>query len=405
MTPPAPSDRRIIYATATLRALATSMMGLLLGLYLGRLGYTPVELGVVLGTGLSGAALSALIVTFLGDRLGRRRSLVVLGLAAALGGGALAFTTDFLAVAALAFFGMVNGMGRDRGAMLVLEQAMLPGVTTDQGRTRAFAWYNVLQDVGHAAGSALVALPALLREVAGLGEIASFQSVVLLYAALQLAAALLCLKLSPAVEVVDRRPVLELSERSRAVLWRISALFALDSFAGGFLGSALLAYFFHVQFGASETAVAGLFLLARAANAFSHIGAAWLAERIGLVNTMVFTHIPSSLLLMLIPFAPSLWVAGALLLAREALVEMDVPTRQSYVMALVQPRERTFSSGLTHLVRMAGWAAAPFFAGPLMQGVALATPLFVAGGMKIAYDLLLFRAFRHVKPPEELAPR
>jgi len=171
--------------------------------------------------------------------------------------------------------------------------------------------------------------------------------------------------------------------------------------AGGFLGTALLAYFFYHRFGTGEAAIAMLFFLARAANAFSHLAAAWLAARIGLVNTMVYTHIPSSLLLMTVPFAPSFAVAAALFLLREILVEMDVPTRQSYVMAMVLPEERTLASGMTHLVRMGGWAVAPFFAGFLMQGLALATPLFIGAGLKIVYDVALYRSFRHLKTPEE----
>jgi MFS family permease len=154
-------------------------------------------------------------------------------------------------------------------------------------------------------------------------------------------------------------PRLALSPHSRKVLWRISALFALDSIAGGFVGTALLSYFFYERFEVSESVIAVLFLCARGMNALSHLGAAWLAKRIGLVNTMVFTHIPSSLLLVTVAFAPNFWVAAVLFLLREGLVEMDVPTRQSYVMAVVRPEERTFASGVTHLVRLGGWALAP----------------------------------------------
>jgi predicted MFS family arabinose efflux permease len=167
------------------------------------------------------------------------------------------------------------------------------------------------------------------------------------------------------------------------------------------LTTALLAVFFYEQFGVSEAAIGFLFFGARVLNAVSHLGAAWLAARIGLVNTMVFTHIPSSLLLMTVPFAPSFPVAAVLFLLREGLVEMDVPTRQSYVMAVVRPDERTFASGVTHLVRLVGWAAAPAFAGLLMRGLSVGAPLFVGAAMKIAYDVLLYAAFRKTRPPEE----
>jgi MFS family permease len=217
-----------------------------------------------------------------------------------------------------------------------------------------------------------------------------------------LVSGLACLGLSAAVESPARKAQrVPLSAESRRVLTRISALFGIDAIAGGFLGAALLSYFFFERFAAGAATIGALFFGARVLNAVSHLSAAWIARRIGLVNTMVFTHIPSSLLLVTVAFAPNFWVAALLFLLREGLVEMDVPTRQSYVMAVVRPGERTFASGVTHLVRVGGWAVAPAFAGMLMQGVALGMPLVIGAGMKIAYDILLWRAFRHLKPPEE----
>ncbi|MCI0400852.1 MAG: MFS transporter [Gammaproteobacteria bacterium] len=386
-------------------------MGVLLGLYLAELGFSAGRIGLVIGSGLSGAALSALIVTFLGDRLGRRRSLVTLAALAAGGGFGLAASTHLILICTVAFTGMVNGMGRDRGAALVLEQAILPQTSTPASRTRAYAWYNVTQDAGHALGGLLAALPALLESATGASELNAFRLTIGLYAALQIATAGLYLGLSSAVEsragTADRHaaiaPAPRLSPASRQIVVRISSLFAIDSLAGGFLGTALLSYFFFEHFGASATAIAILFFLARVANTVSHLGAAWLARHIGLVNTMVFTHIPSSLALVAVAFAPSFWIAAVLFLLREALVEMDVPTRQSYVMAVVRPEERTFVSGVTNLVRMGGWAVAPFAAGFLMQGVALVTPILLGAGMKISYDLLLWKSFRDLKPREEEA--
>ncbi|MGA9033812.1 MAG: MFS transporter [Sulfuricaulis sp.] len=395
------SDRLILNAAAFLRAIATGLMGVLLGIYLDKLAFTPADIGLVIGSGLTGAALSTLIVTFLGDRLGRRRSLLVIGAASAAGGLALIVTSSLPAVCVVAFIGMVNGMGRDRGASLVMEQAILPGTILPEQRTRAFAWYNVLQDMGHALGGVLAALPVLLRESFDVDVLASFHATVAVYAGLLVLSVLLYAGLSPTAEAYKPSVSVKLAPQSHRILWKLSALFALDSLAGGFLGTALLAYFFYQRFAVDEATIAILFFCARTANAASHFGAAWLAARIGLVNTMVFTHIPSSILLMTVPFAPSFAVAALLFLLREGLVEMDVPTRQSYVMAMVRPEERTFASGVTHLVRMGGWATAPFFAGFLMQGLALATPLLIGAGMKIVYDIALYKAFRHIKPPEE----
>ncbi len=223
-------------------------------------------------------------------------------------------------------------------------------------------------------------------------------------AGLAIAALLLYRSLSSAVDVTagSAAETRRLSPASRRIVTRISALFALDSVGGGFVATAIVAFFLYERFGVSEAALGLLFFAARLANALSHLGAAWLAQRIGLVNTMVFTHIPSSLLLITIPWAPSFAVAAALFLLREALVEMDVPTRQSYVMAVVQPAERTAVSALTHVVRLSGWAIAPALAGVAMQAAPFATPLVVGAALKLTYDGLLYSWFRRLRPPEEV---
>jgi len=393
------SDRTSLGAVAFLRAFATGQIGVLLAIHIAANGLDAGAIGAVVAAGLAGAALAALIVTVAGERIGRRRALVALSFLGAAGGTLVAFAEGAVPLAAAAFLGMVNGMGRDRGAALILDQAILPGLVSDHRRTDAFAVYNVLQDVGHALGALAAGLPALLRRLDGVDEIESLRIAVLGYAAVLLATAVVYRGLSPAVET--HRGKVRISPESRRIVARISALFALDSFGGGFLSSALLAYFFHERFGVDVVELGALFFAARLANAASHIGAARLARRFGLVRTMVFTHIPSSLLLLTVAIAPSFPVAALLFLLREGLVEMDVPTRQSYVMAVVAPEERTFASGVTHLVRLGGWALAPAIAGALMEGASLAIPLVIGAGLKIAYDLLLWRAFRGIQPPEE----
>jgi MFS family permease len=395
-------DRRIIYSAAFLRALASGMVAVLIGIHLARLGFDPAQTGLVVGAGLGGGALAALVVTLAGDRMGRRNTLVGLSLLGAGGGLVVALGSGLPVIAAAAFVGMLNGMGRDRGASLVVDQAMLPVTATDTERTRAFAWYNVVQDAGHAVGGLCAAAPVLLRGAFAVEDVAALRLSLAGYAGILLVTALVYTRLSRAVEVaVPASRRVRVSPQSRRVLWKISSLFAVDSVAGGFLTTALLAFFFFERFGAGEGVVGLLFFGARVANAVSHLGAAWLAQRIGLVNTMVYTHIPSSLLLVTVPFAPSFSVAAALFILREGLVEMDVPTRQSYVMAVVRPEERVVASGVTHLVRLGGWAVAPAFAGLLMGEGSLGTPLFVGAAMKIAYDLLLYAAFRRHQPPEE----
>ena len=376
------------------------MIGVLLGVYLGRLGVGPAEMGFVVGAGLAGAACATVVATLAGDRLGRRRFLASLALLGATGAAVAAAASSAAVIGAAAFVGMLNGMGRDRGAALVLEQAVLPATATDADRTRVFAWYNVLQDAGHALGGLAAAMPALLRGLA-VPDLMALRLAVGTCALLTLLPAILYLGLSPAIDVPREETPARLSPESRSVLRKISALFALDALGGGFVTAALLAFFFYQRFGVREGSLGLLFFGARLANALSHLAAAWLARRIGLVNTMVFTHIPSSLLLVTVAFAPSFWVAALLFLVREGLVEMDVPTRQSYVMAVVRPGERTVASGVTNLVRLGAWAAAPTLAGVSMQGLSPATPFVAGAGMKILYDVLLYLAFRERRPPEE----
>jgi MFS family permease len=396
-------DRHRLFATAFLRALATGMVGVLLGIYLARLEMDARAVGLVIGAGLTGAALATVVATLAADRLGRRQFLLTLSLLGVLGGLVAALGSSFWLIAGASFFGMLNGMGRDRGAALVVEQAVLPATSTPEGRTGAFAWYHLVQDVGHALGALLAGVPTLLTRW-GVAELPALRGGMWLYTALLLPAVPLYLGLSRKIEVPlqgERQP---LTPETRRVLWKVSSLFALDSLGGGFFTTALLSFFFHERFGVGVGTVGLLFFGARIANALSHLGAAWLARRIGLVNTMVFTHLPSSLLLVTVAYAPNFPVAAVLFLLREGLVEMDVPTRQSYVMAVVRPEERTFAAGITQLVRVGMWAVAPAFAGLFMEGISLVMPLFIGAGLKILYDVLLYVAFRRLKPPEERQP-
>ena len=398
-------DLLLIYPAAFLRSLGVGLTGVILGIYLSRAGFSAAYIGVVIASGLAGVAVATLIVTLHSDRLGRRRTLVGLSLLAALGGLGLALASGLSGILLLSFLGMLNGMGRDRGAASVLEQAIIPETSAAERRTWALAWYNLVLDAGHALGALAGAVPFLLRHWLEVDLLASYQLAFGLYAGLNLASAVIYLFLSSQIEVARAAPGLaeagrKLSPKSKRIVAKLAALSGLDSLGGGFLTSALIAYWFFRRFGVAEETLGLLFFTVRLANSGSYLVAAWLARRIGLLNTMVFTHIPSSLFLVALPFAPSFPWAVGLFLARECLVEMDVPTRQSYILAVVEPTERTFASGITNLTRNVAWATAPSFAGYFMQ-LALAAPLFLGGGIKIVYDLLLFAAFRRLKPPEE----
>ncbi|QJR16215.1 MFS transporter [Usitatibacter palustris] len=393
--------RRLLYTAAFLRALAIGLMAVLIGLYCAKLGLSPVQIGAVLSAALWGAALAALLTMVMGPRLSERAMLVALTALPVVGGAILLNSETFALVLAAAFLGMFNVHGRDRGAIPILEQALFPATTTDADRTRVFAWYNVLLDVGYAMGGLIAGLPTLLEATTDLSTLDAMRITLVIFCALYGAAAILYARLPAIVDEVKPVGLRSLSPESRPIVAKISALFLLDAFGGGFIGTAIFAYFFVERFGATAATVAILFSVGRLLSAFSHLAAAWLARRIGLVNTMVFTHIPSSILLFTIVGVDSFAWAAFFFLVREGLNEMDVPTRQSYVMAVVKPEERLAAAGITNLVRSGGWAAAPILAGVMIQGMGLGVPLVVAGVTKIAYDLLLWREFRRVKPPEE----
>lgn len=394
----------LICVAAFVRAACVGVTGVTLAIFLHDRGFHVGVTGLVIGVGLAGAACATLALMRSGDRLGRRRSLAMLSVLTALGYVALVSTSHLAVLLPAAFLGMVNGMGRDRGAAAVVEQAMLPETTTAERRTWVLAWYNLLLDAGHAAGALAGALPSILSGRLGIGIDAAHTMTFGVCAAAVIACVPLYLALTDRVEVLTPRVTNQPSaadRQTRSVVHRLALLSGLDSLGGGFLSSALVGYWFFTRYGLSETHIAILFFAARVLNALSHIAAAWLARRIGLVNTMVLTHLPSSLFVMAAPAAPTAALAAALFLAREALVEMDVPTRQSYVMAIVPPERRTYASGVTSLTRTIGWAVGPSIAGVAMQQVTPAAPLLIGGALKIVYDLLLYSGFRRIRPPEE----
>ena len=392
-------DSLLIYVAAFFRSSAVGLIGVVLAIALTEAGVSVAGAGAVIGAGLAGIATMTLVVTVAADRLGRRPALIALSLLTGFGYFAAAVSANLIWLIPTAFAGMLNGMGRDRGPAGTLEQAILPETTDAEHRTWTLAWYNLVLDGGHAFGG--------LAALAFAGE---HRLIFFVCGGAALACVAPYLALSARVEVASSpvaRPFKVRAARDgdratgdRAIA-KLALLFGIDSIGGGFLSSALIAYWFFERYGFSESQLAVLFFAARALNAVSHVGAAWLARRIGLLNTMVFTHLPSSLLLMVAPAAPSGGLAATLFLGRESLVEMDVPTRQSYVMAIVPPHRRTYASGITNFTRTIGWAIGPPIAGLIMQNVVLAAPLFIGGGMKIIYDIVLYRSFRHLRPPEE----
>jgi len=315
----------------------------------------------------------------------------------------LAFVSSFTGLLLVVFAGMVNAMGTDRSASYVIEQAALPNLVSDRDRTWTFSWYHLVLDAGGALGALAAALPIILYRWRAVPIPTAYAAVFLGYSVLGLASAIAYSFVSKRIETATtRQETPTVSSASKKHVFSLARLFAIDSFGGGFLTDAVVAYWFFRRFGISEVQLGALFFVIHILNALSHLGAAWLAEKVGLLKTMVFTHLPSSVFLIAVPLAPNFTIAAALLLAREALVEMDVPTRQSYVAAVVNPHERTFAAGVTNLSRSAFWAIASAISGVLMQNLTFSAPLIAGGSIKIGYDVLLYRKFRHIRPPEEV---
>jgi predicted MFS family arabinose efflux permease len=394
-------DVLLLLGAGFARTLGVGMCGLVLLVALGAAGLARGEAHAALAAGLLGAAVGLAAVTWGADRWGRRRTLVVLSCLQAVGGGCLAACAGSSSLAVLcAFVGMVNGMGRDRGPAVALEQAILPAATDDRGRTALFARYHLVLDLGHGLG---VLLPGLLLAVLP-PSLRTPTAALALLGPLGLVSMLCHARLSPAAEQGAHAERPPLSSGSRRILGRLAALFALDSLGGGFLPNALLAVWFFERFGLDLGALGLLFALGRVANALSYLAAARLARRIGLVRTMVFTHVPSSLILLALPLVGSAHLAVGLYLLRELLVEMDLPTRQSYTLAVVAPGERTRAAGLTGLARACAWALGAVIASRVVPHLGLSAPLIVGACLKLVYDGLLFASMRSVRPPEERAP-
>ena len=402
---PNPALRNVVLicGAAFLRSMSTGTLGVVLAVYLSRNGLSATWIGAVIAAGLAGSATATALISYRVDAIGKRRSLVLLAVCSAFGGIALILFRSPAMLVAMGFMTMLNGMGTDRSASFAIEQAAIPNFVSDRQRTWVLSWYNVILDAGGALGALSGVLPVVIARAANVDLQSAYRWVFAGYSVVNLGSAALYLFLSDQMEnrkSAGATPV-EITPQAKGIVGRISALFALDAGGGGFLADALLAYWFFQRFGMNEQSLGVLFFVVRVLNATSHIGAAWLAGKIGLVNTMVFTHLPSSLFLLAVPLATSFPAAAALLLGREALVEMDVPTRQSYIAAMVQPHERVYASGITNLTRTLSWAVTSSAAGALMQHVAFSAPLVLGGGMKVIYDVLLYRNFRHLKPPEE----
>ena len=402
MTP----DARLLFATRVARMFGYGLLSVVLVLYLVALGVDGVAIGLILTLTLLGDAAISLWLTTHADRLGRRRILLVGAALMLLAAVVFALARDQWILLVAATIGVISPSGNEVGPFLAVEQASLAQTLPDRDRTRVFGWYNLVGSLATATGALAAGFIAQLLQESGASTLDSYRAIVVGYGLVGIVLALLFARLSSAIEVPAAPPSSVATRlglhKSRGIVLRLAALFSLDAFAGGFVMQSLIAYWFHLRFGADPAALGAIFFGANILAGISALAAARLAARIGLINTMVFTHLPSNVLLILVPLMPSLPLAVGVLLARFAISQMDVPTRQSYTIAVVEPDERSAAAGVTGIARSLGAAVSPSLATPLMQSVPLAgLPFVIAGGLKAIYDLLVLRAFSAVRPPEE----
>ncbi len=393
-----------------LRSLAYGLLAVLLGIALTGEGFSPVALGVLISVSLVGDMIGTYVIGLVADTWGRRRILALLALLMAGTGVTFGLTSNYPLLLVAAFFGTLGTSASETAPFLPIDQAIIAQVTLPERRTDLFARYNVVASLSVAVGALAAGLPDLLT-FAGLSHASGIRLMFGGYAALALVVAGLSLRLSSDVETplqsslppqrIWRRFAPQL-HHSRGIVWRLTALFSVDALAGGLVVQSLMVLFFHLRFGVPLTTLSALFFGANLLSALSFLVAVPLARRFGLLNTMVFTHLPSNILLILVAFAPTFPFAAVLMLLRQALSQMDVPSRQAYTMALVAPEERTAAASITSLARSVGSSTSPVFSGLLLQGPLLIVglPFILAGTLKAAYDLTLWSVFRRVRLAE-----
>ncbi len=385
-------DGKLIFLEKTVRTIPYGFLGVLFGVYLAQLGFNSFAIGIVLTLTVLSSALYTFVISFVADRIGRRRTLVFFAVTDFVAGSLLFASTDWWAPVLAGIVGNMTVGAGEVGPFLSLEQAMLPKTCASNRRTLAFSIYNLV-GYGASSGGALLA---------GLSQSVGFRPLFVGYMASGLLGAILYSRLSRKIESEpspEARQVL--SPRARPIVFKLSALFAVDAFGGGFIGQSLLAYYFHLRFGMELFTLGALFAATQIVTALSFLLAERIARRIGLLRTMVFSHIPSNLFLIGVAFAPTPVSAVFLLLCRQSLSQMDVPTRQSYVVAIVDESDRTAAAGITSTTRTVTSSVSPSLAGYALANTWLGTPLVAAGTLKLIYDFAIYRSFRKLKPPEE----
>jgi MFS family permease len=403
------ADGKLVFSARIVRTFAYGFLSIVLAIYLKLLGFDDILIGIVLTATLVNSVIFTLFASFYADRIGRRKTLILFGALMSIAGAIFLASESYLALIAAALIGTINVTGSETGAFLSLEQALLPQTVNDsRKRNTVFALYNMAGTFAMSGGILLSGLPAILQQQYGWNPVESIKPLFLLYSVLGIVATAIYFMLSNKIEATTRditnkkKPVTQaLSPQSKHLVGKLSGLFAVDSFAGGFVIQSIVSFWFLTKFNVDLAVLSLIFSVAGVLTAFSFLAAAKIADRIGLVNTMVFTHIPSNVFLILVGFAPSLPLAIAFYLTRMALSQMDVPTRQSYIVAVVSEEERTPAAGITNMSRNISQAVSPSLTGYILQVLpVLSAPFVLGGALKIAYDIALYLNFRNVRPVE-----
>jgi len=405
-------DAWLLFATRFIRLFAYGSLSVVLVFYLIGIGLSDAQTGTLLTLTLVGDTAVSLFLTTRADRIGRRRVLLVGALLMAVAGVVFASTNALWLLLLAGTIGVISPSGNEVGPFLPIEQAALSQVATDRTRTDVLAWYTLVGSVATALGALAAGMATRVLPETAMAPASRYRAIVILYAVLGVTLAALFSRLSGAAEATtfrerkaSRATFVSFSglDRSRDVVVKLAALFALDSFAGGFIIQSFAAYWFYLRFGVEPATLGVIFFWANIFAGLSALLASRLASRFGLIKTMVATHVPSNLLLILVPLMPTLPLAVVVLLARFSISQMDVPTRQSYLMAVVSPEERSAAAGIAGVARTIGASISPLFVGFMFARPALINlPFLIAGTLKIIYDLLLYRAFVTLRPPEEV---
>jgi len=401
-------DGKLLLSARMVRTFSYGFLSIILAIYLKQIGFDDILIGVILSVTLLNSVFFTLFASFYADRIGRRKILFIYAVLMSGAGIIFLLTDNYVALIIAALIGTINATGSETGAFLSIEQAILPQtIKKVKKRNTLFAFYNMGGTFAMSAGILLSGVPQLLQEI-GWSQIESFKPLFAAYVIAGLLVAILYVLLSKDVEVKNKNklpakgsPLKQLSPKSRSIVGKLSLLFSLDSFAGGFVIQSIISFWFFTRFGIDLTTLSIVFAVAGVLTAFSYIIATKIADKIGLINTMVFTHIPANVLLVLLAFAPTFPIALGLHLARMTLSQMDVPTRQSYIVAVVDEDERTVAAGITNTSRNVAQAISPSITGVIIQSLWLSAPFVIGGMLKIVYDVGIYFSFRKIKPIEE----